>query len=284
MVLLDWTTRLCREAIPDRNEQIRLGRAIRTWLDHVDGPDAAPGPVIRRGRRALDRLVTGNIRLAVNLARKVPRGRMELDDLIQIAIEGLISGCRRYDPARGYSLATYARWWIVQALLRGRQHETAMYIPVETIHINAKATQAQLRLSERLGRNPTLDELAAELEHRYTPQRLGRVLKQVHASRCASLDAAATADGDRSLVDVVCAADAADGPQQQLMEAERAEYVQQFLAALEPMDRQLLATTDGSGGTLKDLAEASGAKVFQLSRRRKAVIRKAQMQLNELAA
>jgi RNA polymerase sigma factor (sigma-70 family) len=275
---------LCREAIPDRNEQIRLGRAIRAWQDHPEGAENAPAPVIRRGKRALDRLVNGNIRLAINLARKVPRGRMELDDLIQIAIEGLIGGCRRYDPSRGYTLATYARWWIVQALLRGKQHETAMYVPVETIHINSKATTALMRLSERLGRQPSLVELAAELENRWSPERLGRVLKQVHASRCASLDATAGSDSDRPLVDFIALATPADEPQQQLLEADRIEQVQQFLCSLEPIDRQLLISASGEGETLKDLAAANGAKVFQLSKRRKAVIRKAQHKLRELAA
>jgi RNA polymerase sigma factor (sigma-70 family) len=304
LILLDWTTRLCREAIPDRNEQIRLGRAIRAWQDHPDGPEAAPVTVIRRGKRALDRLVTGNVRLAVNLARKMHKNGMELDDLIQIAIEGLIGGCRRYDPSRGYSLSTYARWWIVQALLRGRQYETAMYVPVETLHINAKATEAMARLAARLGRSPSFDEIAAELDHRWTPQRLERVVKQVYASRCASLDAAiGNGSSEHTLAETTALATTQDGTDEQLLEAERIEKVRAYLATLEPVERQLLTITAGEGGTgslgflqgstpegiqgartLKDLAATGAGKVHQLSARRKTAIRKAQFNLKELAA
>jgi len=109
---------LGRAPIPTRDEQLHLARLIQAGLH----PDATPKQQ-RAGDKARRRLVEGNMRLAVNiakaLARRLPPGcSLALEDLMQEAMIGLDTAARKFDPERGFSYSTYATWWIRQAVTR----------------------------------------------------------------------------------------------------------------------------------------------------------------------
>jgi RNA polymerase sigma factor (sigma-70 family) len=104
--------RAARHKTPDRHEQIIFGRAIRTWQDWPDGPDAAPGNVRRRGQRALDAMVAGNLRLVLRAIRDAGMRGAEHDDLLQAGSIGLVQAAKRFNPSLGYAFSTFAYRWV----------------------------------------------------------------------------------------------------------------------------------------------------------------------------
>jgi RNA polymerase sigma factor (sigma-70 family) len=104
--------RAARHKTPDRHEQIIFGRAIRTWQDWPDGPDAAPGDVRRRGQRALDAMVAGNLRLVLRAIRDAGMRGAEYDDLLQAGSIGLVQAAKRFNPSLGYAFSTFAYRWV----------------------------------------------------------------------------------------------------------------------------------------------------------------------------
>jgi len=116
-----------RQPIPSRDEQLHLARLIQTGL----APDATPRQV-RAGDRARQRLVAGNARLAVSIARtyirRLPHGSsaMAYEDLIQEGMLGLDRAARKFDPERGFSFSTYATWWCRQTIARSIETQARM--------------------------------------------------------------------------------------------------------------------------------------------------------------
>jgi RNA polymerase primary sigma factor len=99
---------------------------VRSWLD-----DPEPVPlVVRKGKRALNRIVTANLRLVVSVVTKSRRRLRHLSvepiDLIQAGNLGLIRAAEKFDPSRGYRFSTYAYWWIRQAVSRHLQEHGAL--------------------------------------------------------------------------------------------------------------------------------------------------------------
>jgi RNA polymerase primary sigma factor len=117
-------------------EELELGRLVQAWQRHADGPDCAPAAVRRRGLRARDRMVRGNLRLVVAQGRKYwPRGRLaghEMSDLLQEGVLGLQRGAEKFDFTRGYKFSTYAVPWIKQAIGRMLDHHGgAVRVPAQ---------------------------------------------------------------------------------------------------------------------------------------------------------
>jgi RNA polymerase sigma factor (sigma-70 family) len=104
--------RAARHKTPDRHEQIIFGRAIRAWQDWPGGPDAAPQGVRRRGQRALDAMVAGNLRLVLRAIRDAGMRGAEHEDLLQAGSIGLIQAAKKFDPSLGYAFSTLAYRWV----------------------------------------------------------------------------------------------------------------------------------------------------------------------------
>lgn len=113
-------------------EEVHLGQMIRAWQDHPDGPDGAPAGVRRRGIKARDRMVLGNLRLVMKVAgRRQRTGAGE--DYLQAGAEGLVKAAERFDPARGYKFSTYAYWWILQSMGHLQEHAGLVYVAACTL-------------------------------------------------------------------------------------------------------------------------------------------------------
>lgn len=216
------------------SEEIHTGTMVRTWLDHPDGPDAAPAGVRRRGKKALDRMVSANLRLVIALARKYSRrGQqvgLEMADLIAEGNLGLIRGCEKFDPAKGYKASTYLYWWVRQSLTRALEASGSIRLPAQASQRYCKVQ----RVMADLGPGATLAD-AAEVIGLRIEEVEELIALATRARRVASLDAATrgAGDGDGSnLLELI----AAEGDQESSLVAVDMEQAVARLRGARPDD------------------------------------------------
>lgn len=166
--LSDYLLRIGRYQLLKPEQEIELGRAVQAMIAanaEVDQTDEHR-KIIRRGQIARKRFVEANLGLVVSIARKYARNRhtMELLDLIQEGNIGLHRAVDKYDPARGYKFSTYAYWWIRHFIQESiLQKDLLIRLPAEQHDQIIKLWGARQRMLAKLGRQPSFDELAAEL-------------------------------------------------------------------------------------------------------------------------
>jgi RNA polymerase primary sigma factor len=125
-------------------EEIQYGKKIRDWLDH----DNSTTQIERLGRRAKERMINGNLRLVVSIAkqysRRISGNSIDMMDLIQAGNLGLIRAVEKYDPARGYRFSTYGYWWIKQSITRLiNESDRIIRVPHSLLAIAVKSNQLQ---------------------------------------------------------------------------------------------------------------------------------------------
>jgi RNA polymerase primary sigma factor len=145
-------------------EELTLARSIHAWI--ADRTSSAPCPrIARRGKRAQDRMVKGNLRLVVSTARKFfGRGQSQtMMDLIQEGNIGLIKATERFDPSRGYKFSTYASWWIRAAILRAlAQNDRMVRLPTAASDILNNMRHFAWQFRQDHDRFPSIEECAQE--------------------------------------------------------------------------------------------------------------------------
>jgi len=247
-----------------RAEEQTLAQRIEAGRDAAEAlkaepPDAAElRRVVADGERARTKLIEANPRLVISIAKKYGSRGVDFLDLVQEGNIGLMKAVDRFDYRQGYRFSTYATWWIRQAITRAIADQgRTIRLPVHMCEQINKLGRVSRELSQELGREPALEELAEVMET--TPEKIAdwRRVSQRPLSLATPIGEA----GDSTLADFLADEDAPDVITTAL-QREQAEVIDEALEALDAREAAILrlrhGLVDGCPHTLEVLGKKYG--------------------------
>ena len=265
----DYLKQIGKVALLNAVEEVELAKRIEAGLFAEEALADEEHPVatedlddylwiMEDGKRAKNHLLEANLRLVVSLAKRYTGRGMLFLDLIQEGNLGLIRAVEKFDYAKGYKFSTYATWWIKQAITRAMADQArTIRIPVHMVEVINKLARVQRQMLQDLGREPTPEELAQELD--MTPEKVVEVQK--YGREPISLHTPLGEDGDSEFGDLIEDSEAvvpADAVNFTLLQEQLNEVLDTLSEREAGVVSMRFGLTDGQPKTLDEIGKVYG--------------------------
>tara|TARA_Y100000588_G_scaffold49332_2_gene46499 strand:- start:35792 stop:36739 length:948 start_codon:yes stop_codon:yes gene_type:complete len=245
--------------------------ALKTYLDRIAKVDLLTiqeerdlaERIASGDERARKHMITANLRLVVKIAQDYSNLGLPLLDLINEGNIGLMKAVERFDPNKGGKLSTYASWWIKQSIKRALANQSkTIRLPVHMIEKVAKMKKVANVMSESLGREPTYDELAEEVE-----MPVGKVSHLITVSRNPTSLETPIGDDENTTLGEIVGDERAQTPLERLQSKSLVSDVNMVLDKLEPREAEIMRLRFGLNGEEPQTLEQVGLR-FGITRER----------------